>query len=139
MNKLLILGFLVLLFSVSGSAQADLPEIGTLADIKGKTNVYIVADGESLKAILKKLKGSPLVVVTKATEADFFLEYKTIARDQVAGSGMTLETGQIDVYIYRDKTKVIAWSDSKVAGGWSGGAAGQLTGNFIKAFSKSKK
>ena len=43
-------------FSISAYAQTDLPDRGSMADIKGKTKIFIVADAQNTKQILKGQK-----------------------------------------------------------------------------------
>src|SRR5436305_1881564 len=96
----------ILVFSAIGLGQTDLPIIGSIDDIKDLSKVYLVADNESRKAILKQFeKQKDFVVVDKPDDAEFFIEYKTLSRQPIAIMGTT-ETGQMDVFIYRDKKKV---------------------------------
>jgi hypothetical protein len=115
MKKLLPLIFLV--FVSSAFAQSDLPDIGSLADIKGKTKLYIIADAESRKPIIKRIdKQKGLAIVNKPDEAEFFLEYKTLSRERITSLEIPFDTGQLDAFCYHDKKKVIAWSQSKIGG-----------------------
>jgi hypothetical protein len=105
-------------FSGRALGQNDLPTIGTFDDIKGLSKVYIVADNESRKAILKELKKQPaFMLADKPDDAEFFLQYKTISRQQFSVfTGGTTETGQLDAYVRRDGKKVVAWSESTIQG-----------------------
>lgn len=132
MRKLIPL--FILAFSFAAFGQTDLPDIGSLADIKGKTKVYIVTDAQNLKQVLKGLKDqSTIVRVDRPDDADFFMEYKEIAdRKQVTSLKLDVITGQMDVYFYRDKRKVVAWSESKAASmKWPSLI---LTERFVKEF-----
>jgi hypothetical protein len=134
MKILLFPLFLIALAAIS-FAQSELPDRGSLADIKGKSKVYIIADGENTKQILKAMKGQSAVVrVDRPEDAEFFLEYKEIAdRRSETSLQLMVVTGQLDVYTYRDKRKVIAWTDSKVSGmHWP---SLTLTKKFLKEFS----
>jgi hypothetical protein len=103
---------LLLILTVAATAQTDFPDIGSIADIKGKNKVYIVMDTDHLKMVRKEVSKT-FTIVTKPTEADFFLEYKVLRLSKSAPPVNTeSETGQLDVFFYKDKKKVVAWSDS---------------------------
>jgi hypothetical protein len=111
-----LIPLIIVLLSAAAYAQSDLPDVGSIADLKGKTKVYIVADAQNTKWILKGLKDHPeLVRVDHPDDAEFFLEYKETQQRQQVNSLFTMVTGQLDVYFYRDKRRVVAWSDSKVS------------------------
>ena len=134
--KMLLPLFLLVLSSFA-FGQSDLPDIGKLDDIKGRTKVYVIADGDSRKAMLKKLGEAKLTIADKSDDAEFFMEYRTLSRQPFGIlPGATTETGQIDVFIYREKKKVVVWSDSKTGGGFKGDTANQIIARFIKAFKK---
>jgi len=127
----LLIGLLVFVGRTLG--QNDLPTIGTFDDIKGLSKGYVVADNESLKAMLKELKKQPaFTLVDKPDDAEFFLEYKTISRQQLGLTGGTTETGQLDAYVRRDGKKVVAWSQSTTGGGFKGDTAHRLIEKFLK-------
>ncbi len=128
-----LLPIIIFLLSFSVFSQSDLPEKGSLSDIHNKTKFYLVADNESRKAILKQIeKQKVFTVVDKSDDAEFFIEYKTISRQPIAIAGTT-ETGQMEVYIYRDKKKIIAWLESTTGGGFKGDTANRLIKKFLKA------
>jgi hypothetical protein len=129
----------VALFGLPAFAQSDLPEIGKLSDITGKTRFYITADAMNSKYMIKELKKhSELTQVYKPEDADFFIEYKSLSRTAPTNSlGLTTETGQLDVYFYQEKRKVIAWSDSAYS--TLDLPSVKLTAKFLKAFSPNKK
>ncbi len=125
----------IVLFAISAYsfAQTDLPTIGSIADIDGLSKVYVAADNESRKAVFKQFeKQENFSVVENADDAEFFIEYKTISR-QPFGVGGTTETGQMDVFVYRNKKKVIAWTESTTGGGFKGDTANSLVKEFLKA------
>ncbi len=127
---------LVLTFSVAGFGQTGLPTIGSIADIKDLAKVYLVAENEARKAIVRQFeKQNVFAIVDKPDNAEFFIEYKTLSR-QPFDIGGTTETGQLDVFIYRDKKKVIAWSESTTGGGFKGDTANRLIRKFLKATKK---
>lgn len=131
----ILLPLILLVLSTFAFAQSDLPEIGKLDDLKGKTKVYVIADGDARKAMVKKLTEAKFTIADKAEDAEFFAEYRTLSRQPIAIAGTT-ETGQLDVFIYRDKKKVIAWSASSTGGGFGGDTAKGLIGKFLKAQKK---
>mgnify|MGYP001771077515 FL=1 len=135
--KIYILTLIVVLaFAAISFGQTELPIIGSISDIDGLSKVYLVADNESRKAIIKQFqKQKVLYLVEKPDDAQFFIEYKTISR-QPFGIGGTTETGQMDVFIYREKKKVIAWSESTTGGGFKGDTANRLIKKFLKALNK---
>ena len=55
MKKLLPPPLFILVFSAIAFAQSDLPQIGKIDDIKGKTKFYLVAHAFNSKYILKRL------------------------------------------------------------------------------------
>ena len=132
--------FVLIAFSRLALAQNDLPTIGSFDDIKGLSKTYVVADNESRKAILKELKKIPTItLVNTPDDAEFFLEYKTISRNEGAQIGIfkiTSETGQLDVYLHRDGKKVVAWSESTTGGGFKGDTARRLIEKFVKLIKK---
>lgn len=112
--------FLLLLLSIPAFAQADLPDKGSLAEIKGKTKFYLITDdSNSEKHILKQVvKHKSLTVVMRADDAEFFIEYRTLKRAET-GRGiaeMLSEQGQMDIFYRRNGRKVIVWSDVHIGG-----------------------
>ena len=109
----ILLPILIFLFTFSVFSQSDLPEIGKLSDIQGRTKFYLVASGQSRKAILKNFeKQKVFTIVDKPDDAEFFIEYKiTSLTPDFHGLALN-ETGQMEVYFYRNKKKVIVWSES---------------------------
>lgn len=120
----------LLLLLLTAPLYAQLPDRGNIGDIKGMSKVYVFADGDYYKAIVKNVK---FVQVDRPEDAEFFLEYKTLSRTISGPTNMSLETGELMAYTYKDKRKVIAWSDSLTAGGFKGDAAGKLARRFMKA------
>lgn len=77
------------------------------------------------------------MLVDKPDAAEFFLEYKTISRQQFSVfTGGTTETGQLDAYARRDGKKVVAWSESTTGGGFKGDTAHRLIEKFLKRVKK---
>lgn len=131
----LVLTFMLILTS-SATCQETLPTIGSIDDIKGLSKVYLIANAEARKAILKQFeKQKDFSVVDNPGAAEFFIEYKTISRQPFDIAGTT-ETGQLDVFVYRDKQKVIAWSESTTGGGFKGDTANRLIKKFFKVYRK---
>jgi hypothetical protein len=110
--KALILPF-VLILAIATLAQSDLPDKGTLADIKGKSKVYLAIDAENIKAVQKEIqKQKQLQVVDKAEDSEFIIEYKKTNLRYVTDFNFPVETGQLDVYFSRNSKKVIVWTES---------------------------
>jgi hypothetical protein len=127
---------LILAFALPGLAQSELPEIGSLADIKGLTKFYVVADQADREKITKVLAKRPeLKPVGKPDESEFFIEYRELSRDSF-GFGGTMARGQMDVYVMRTGKKLIAWSDTATGGGFKSAVAGDLAGKLLKAMKK---
>lgn len=122
---------LILLFAVATYGQ--LPDRGSLADIKGLSKVYVIADADSLKRIEKQI-GKVFKSVNSPDDAEFFIDYKTLERERVTSLQIPSETGQMDVYINRNSKKVIAWSMVEYGGGFRGDTPGALAKKFVKAW-----
>ncbi len=103
----------VFLFSAFCFGQSDLPIISTISDLKNLKKVYIVTestqDRKFILLALKKKKSS-LEIVNDPKDAEFFLEFKQLSRQDkkvLIGSQYT-ETGEMTAYFYNsDKKKVI--------------------------------
>lgn len=129
----LLLFVLFVFCSVPAFAQAELPDRGTISDLKGKTKIYINAPTKHLKYIEKEVKKT-FTIVSKADDADFVLEYKTLSLMKSGGSlNLDEETGQMDAYFFKDARKVIAWSDSAESG-FKDEPNTKLSKRFVKAW-----
>lgn len=124
---------LLLLLAVPVAAQTDLPDRGTIADLKGKVKIYIVASAKHIKSIEKATKKT-FTFVSSPSDAEFFLEYRVLSMKEVSALQIEIETGQMDAFFYRDNRKVVAWSDS----GKSGNTAETLAKRFVKAWVATK-
>lgn len=128
-----LLPLFLALFGCVASGQIDLPDKGSLADIKGKTKVYLAADAFNLKLMVKEFhKQTVLHEVGSAKDADFIIEYKTTFQSSQGLLGV--ETGEVDVYVLRDNKKIIVWSESAKNG--LNLPSTTLTKKFLKAFQK---
>ena len=108
-----LLPFFILLFAATMFGQSDLPDKGSLEDIKGKSKAYLVSDTLNAKVIVKEItKDKSLTLIDKADEADFVIEFKSISSEPVGQTGMSIMTGQMDVYIFRAGKRMIVWTDS---------------------------
>ena len=127
----------ILLFAGFAYSQTDLPDRGSLKDIQGKTKFYVDADEPARKSIIKALtdKSSSFVVADKPAEAEFFVFYKILSRDEVVREPAPgfIEKGQLDVYIFRDSKKTIVWSTSGYGSGMRPDTPLSLAKNFVKA------
>ncbi len=97
-----LLPVFILMFASFAAAQSELPEIGTLADVRGLTKVYVATEeGRDRKWILKEFKKyKQLEIVNRPQDAQLFMEYRT--PDKAVYSGLTSTstyTGQMNVYI----------------------------------------
>lgn len=109
MKKLLLL--ILLIVAKSAFAQSDLPDIGKIEDIKGRTKIYLSGDAINIKAMQQELsRRKDISIADKPENAEFFIEYKMLNVDYITDFHFPVETGQLDVYFYRDKKKVVVWS-----------------------------
>lgn len=113
---------LILIFACSAFGQTvdDLPIIGSIDAIKNFKKVYIVTESSQDKKFILmalKKKKSDLEVVGDPKTAQFFLEFKTLARQDkkvMVGSQYT-ENGEMTAYYFdSDKKKIVAWSENKI-------------------------
>lgn len=109
----------ILFLSLAHFAQ-DLPDKGSIDELKGKTKAYLIADNAtSEKHIMKQLvKSKTFTVVKSADDAEFFIEYRTLNKPEPGGSvsAMLSEEGQMDIFYKRGDKKVIVWSDVDMGG-----------------------
>lgn len=137
--KLLISTIIILTAAAFSYAQTDLPDRGSIEEIKGKSQYYLVSDAESRKLLIKPLqKQKGLTETGQAKQADFVLEYKTLNVQYVSDLRIPSETGQLDVYYLREGRKVIVWSDSAYSG-FRKTPQQSLVEKFLKALSKISK
>jgi len=131
----ILLPLFILFSTITAFSQTNLPDKGSLADIKGKTKIYISADAINSKYIESEIvKHKSLSLAKSADTADFFIEYKSIETTYASSLHLPIETGQIDVYFFRDKKKVIVWSKGDTKG--NKGPAPSLLKQFLKEFEK---
>lgn len=131
---------LVLVFFLLGSsilAQSDFPKYGTLADLDGLSKYYINADAEAKEQIEKRLKKLGWKAVGDPVEAEIFVEYRELAQNETLF--MRLARGQMDIFIFRDGSRVVAWSKVASGGAYKGNVAHKLSGQFLDALKKRKK
>jgi hypothetical protein len=100
---------------------------GNTTELKG-SKCFVIGDAHHIKAIEKVVK--KLTFVSARADADFFLEYRTIEIKYVSSLDLPIETGQLDAYYFRDKDKIVVWSESTSSGG---STAAKLAKRFIKA------
>lgn len=134
----LLLPLLLLIFAGATFGQSDLPELGEIKDITGKTKFYLSADAVNHKPILKEISKNkpPLEFVNKPTDAEFFIEYKMLTHERVTSLDIPAETGQMDIYFYRESKKVVVWSKSSSASFKMPSV--DLIRKFLKEFKKLK-
>lgn len=135
---------IVAIVALSGKiyAQSDLPVIGSLEDIKGLSKVYVIADTDSRKAIVKEIESSKgLSIVGDPADAEFFLEYKSISKDtrQTGIFRVTSEKGQLEAFVNRGGKKIVAFSESTTGSANKGDTAHRLTETFLKLQKKAAR
>ena len=113
-------------------SQSDLPDKGTLPDIAGKTKVYLSTDAKYSKSLTTEMVKAKLVTADKPDDAEFFIQYAVTEMRYVTDFDIPLETGQMDVYFFREGRKVAVWSESGSKSGRTGPAV-ELFKKFIKA------
>jgi hypothetical protein len=134
--KILIWALILLSAGVS-FAQSDLPDKGSLSDIKGKTKIYIAADAINAGYINSELaKHKEFANTASADTAEFIVEYHTISTDTATSLQLPIETGQVDVYFFRDGKRVVVWSKGDTKG--NRGPAASLFKQFLKDLAKTK-
>jgi hypothetical protein len=146
--------FITLLVTLSTFAQSpeDLPIIGDVGMIKGRTKVYIAgATSDERKIVLKAFdrekKKVPFVVVGDPAEAQIFMNFGELTRmaDSTPRRRDYQERDELEVYFFNDaKKKVIVFTDTEtldVTNGFSLSFPNSwnLTQNFFKAFKKAVK
>lgn len=111
---------IILLFAACAAvAQNGLPDKGSLSEIAGKAKYYVIADGLAPKYIRGAFKKSKdLVEVSSSDDAEFFIEYRIIRAAPPGGdlAAMLSTQGQMDIFYWREKKKVIVWTDVDVGG-----------------------
>ena len=116
-------------------AQSDLPTMSTIAEIRGKTKYYVIADADDREKIIKVLKKRPeLETVGSPDDAEFFVEYRQGEANDIAFAHFA--KGQMDVFVKRDGKKIVAWSETATGGAFKSAVAGELAGKLIKALKK---
>lgn len=129
---------LILAFAFAAFAQSDLPDKADINDIRGMTKVYVdVTDPtNAFKDAFDKAK---LVSVSKAADAEFFIEYRMTSRGNVGSLNIPTETGVMTVYYYKEKTKVVVWQDSAQDSGKHPSPDDKLLKRFLKERARADK
>lgn len=89
--------------------QEDLPIMGKVSDISGKTKVYLIAPTTKSRERIQKVldKDKSLQIASDAKEADFMLEFKPIAKTRYPIE----DSAEMTAYFYNsEKRKVVVWS-----------------------------
>lgn len=108
---------LLLLFALPVIAQSDLPDKGSIDELRGKTKFYLITDDAfTPKHILPAFRKLAIENVGRADDAEFFIEYRTLRRpDRAKGASEAFfEEGQMDIYFRRGDRKVVVWSEAKL-------------------------
>ena len=139
-NELFTVGIIILVFGFVSNAfgQEELPQRGNLSDIISSTKCYINANEDDREKILNLIsKNTSWTTVSDPEDADFFIEYKELSRDEKMYA--TFARGQMDVYTFKDDKKVVVWSRVETGGGYKSDVPGKLVKKFVKDFEKYKK
>ncbi len=134
--------FIFLLIALTGifvSGQSDLPTKATLENIKGMTKVYtdIVDPTNAFKKVFEK---AGLTSVSKASDAQFFLEYRQIGDTRYISSlNIPLQEGRMTAYYYNDGKKTVVWEDVASDSGKHPSPDDKLLKRFIKDRSRTEK
>jgi hypothetical protein len=141
MKKLLPIIFAFIL-SVSVFGQTDLPILGKINDLQGKSKVYLLAASTTSREMMQKVldKNKSFEIVSDPNDADFILEFK-----QISNKSDYDDTGELAAYFFNsDKRKIIAWSESKnyfkrTGMGFPKKNEVYLTMQFLRAYYPEKK
>lgn len=135
--KTLLIFAIVLGSAIFAAGQSELPEYGSLADIAGRSKIYVNAEPDDRAAIIKELKKKKdFTIVNKADDAEFFIEYKMLSQNQVGPTNMNLARGRMDVYTRGDGKNKIAWSKTETNGAFKSAVAKALIKEFLRAIEK---
>lgn len=148
---------LVLVLGVASYAQGveatkDLPIIGEISAIEGRTKVYIAgATSDERKIIIKAFEGEkkkiPFVIVGDPDEAELFMNFGELTRmaDSTPFRRDYQERDELEVFYYNtNKRKVIVFTDTETLDVKNGMSfsypnSWNLTKNFFKAYNKMLK
>lgn len=132
------------------AAGQDLPVMGDISALQGKTKVYIQnATSDERKLILRVFKNEakkvPFVVVGDPDEAEIFMNFGELTRmtDNTAFNRKYQERDELEVYYYDErKRRVIVFTDTETLDASNGLTLSypnsyNLTRNFFKAYRKS--
>jgi hypothetical protein len=145
--KTILSTIIILMLALAAFGQTDLPIIGKVSDLTGKTKVYLLAETTKSREKIQKIlnKDKTFQIVADAKDADFILEFKPISKTQPAslGIGRFEDVAEMTAYFYNpEKRKVVAWSmtKDKYKKGWGGTKENEnfLTNEFLKVV-KGKK
>lgn len=130
--------FILLAFS-SAMAQSTLPDKADVSAIAGKTKAYIdIVDPTN--AFTKAFEKAGLVSVSKAADAEFFIEYRQIGETRYVSSlNIPLEEGRMTVYYFNGDKKTIVWEDTASDSGKHPSPDDKLLKRFLKERSRAKK
>ena len=135
-----LLPVLIVLFSAF-AAYSQNSEFGSIEVLKGKTKYFVVADStEDRNKIVSELRRRPeLVAVSRAEDAEFFVEYKQLDIKPLGSFGGAVARGEMTVYTKGGDTKLVAWSNTATAGAHKAATPGKLAGQFVSALKKASR
>jgi hypothetical protein len=134
--KFLVLVFILLAAGfVNAQGKA---ERGKIDEIKGMSKVYVSAAAADREAIIKQIDGKAgLKVVADANEAEFFLTFKVLRRDENLYT--TLVIGELDVHLREGEKVRSVWSKEGSGGAYGNATATGLAKKFLKDYEKLSK
>jgi hypothetical protein len=133
---------LTLLLMTAFAQDNNLPEYGSISDVKNLQRLYLATDStDARKLILRELKKTPdLEVVPSSDKAEYFIEYKVLRQKTgQTSANFTIYTSEMVVYTLRNGRKVIAWSKTETSGGIGKPNEVNLTRHFLDALKKARR
>jgi hypothetical protein len=99
-------------------AYSQLPDKGSIADLKGKTHYYLDAPEDQAKYVRKELKKSNLKEVKSVDDAEFVIEYRILSPNgTLTAAELLSQRAEMNVYFLRpDGRKVVVFEGVKQGG-----------------------
>ena len=136
---------LVAVFAFTASARSDLPIIGNISDVIGKTRMYLATqETDSRRIVVQAIKKNkmPFEVVGDPNDADFIFEVHELPL--LAAGRQHQKRHEAQAYYFREGRRVIACSDTETMDFSGGGTLSRpneynLINNFWKAYKKASR
>lgn len=109
--KTIVSIFFIITLTFVAFGQEDLPIIGKVSDLTGKTKVYLVSPTTKSRERIQKVldKDKYFQIVSDSKEADFILEFKPISKTRYPIE----DSAEMTAYFYNsEKRKVVVWSQT---------------------------